>query len=107
MATTKKASTKVPVKKEVKPKKPTLKDGQFLFTLTVNDRTYQCVTDNIDEAIQAIKIFNIKTRVHFIIEKKEGKVWKKFERMMNVFEAKQIFNNRLYRFVFIKRLIFK
>lgn len=100
---------KTPVKKTVKKTKTPIKKVELLkfpeykVEVRMNDTVHIIETDNIETALLSISPFNIKTRVHFIIWKGD----KKCEKLTNAFEAKQIFRNKLYMFIFIKRLIFK
>lgn len=88
-----------------RPKKVTKKT--YSLSITLNDCLFEVQTDNLDEAIQTFLELNninrIKTRVYFNIEK-DGKVCRK---LMNAFEGRLVFKSKLYRMIFINRLIFK
>lgn len=85
------------VKKEIVPQKT------YKMEVSFNDNTHEIETDDLLQAIETINPFNIKTRVHFKIFK-DGKM---YEKLVNAFQAKQIFRNKLYRFIFVNRIIFK
>ncbi len=89
------------VKKVVK-KKPA-QEMEYVLTISMNDEVIRVETNDLAETIKSLSPFNIKTRVLFIVEK-NGKIC---ERLVSAFQAKQIFRNKLYLFIFIKRLIFK
>lgn len=95
------------LKKEIKPEivQEVLEIPQKTYKMEVsfNDQTYNFETDNINDALELINPFNIKTRVYFKIYKGD----KMYEKIMNAFQAKQIFRNKLYRFIFVNRIIFK
>lgn len=99
---------KTPAKKTVAKKSPikkveVIKTPEYKVEVKMNDAFYSIATDDIETALKSISPFNIKTRVFFRIWKGD----KKCEKLTNAFEAKQIFRNKLYMFIFIKRLIFK
>lgn len=82
---------------------PKEKTKTYHLVMKFNDQVFECDTDNLDESISAVRPFSLKTRVIFTITK-EGKTC---ERIVQAFPAKQLFRNKLYRGIFIQRLIFK
>lgn len=79
------------------------KEGQYKLIMKLNDKTFECITDNLEEAILSNKPDFLKTKVLLTIEK-DGKVC---EKMAFGFRGRQLFKNPTFLRVFINKLIFK
>ena len=88
-----------------KSKSVTLKEKTKTYHLVMkfNDQVFECDTDSLDESISSVRPFSLKTRIIFTITK-DGKTC---ERIVQAFNAKQLFRSKLFRGIFIQRLIFK
>lgn len=77
----------------------------FEMTAKINDKIMVCKTNDLAEAIESLgqEIKNIKTRLILII-KKGGK---QCDKILFVPQTKQLFRNKFYRNLFVRRLIFK
>lgn len=82
--------------------KPTEK-GAYRLTMKLNDTVFNCVTDDLEEAILANKPTFLKTKVILTIEK-DGKVC---EKQVFGFQGRQLFRNSLFLRTLIRKLIFK
>lgn len=76
---------------------------QYKFSVKFNNTVFEGETNNLEEAIVALKPVFLKTRVLFHIEK-DGKVC---ERIVFVSRARFIFSNKLALKLFVQRMIFK
>ena len=91
-----KAKTKVLKEKPVA-------QGAYKLTMKLNDTVFNCVTDNLEEAILANKPAFLKTKVILTIEK-DGKVC---EKQVFGFQGRQLFRNPVFLRTLIRKLIFK
>lgn len=80
-----------------------VEQGAYKLTMKMNDMVFNCVTDNLEEAILANKPTFLKTKVILTIEK-DGKVC---EKQVFGFQGKQLFRNPLFLRTLIRKLIFK
>jgi hypothetical protein len=77
----------------------------FTMTAKINDQVFTCKTKDLDEAIQTLGLNILSIRTRLVLRISQGK--KLCERLLYVPQAKMLFRNRVFRAVFIKRLIFK
>lgn len=95
----KKIETKVESNEEVTPKKP---EGQFIVFTKVNGIANQIRTDDIANAIMAMKPELPKTTL--VIRVTKGKVIR--DRLLQLQEAKRLYSNEITMEMFIKNLLF-
>ena len=96
MATTKRKSKKSSIV-EAEPQ------GKYKLTVYMQDRVYNCQTDDLKQAILSLRPPKITNKVRIIVE--EGK--KKAERIMYVFPARRLFNMPLSAEFFAKNIILR
>lgn len=84
---------KTPVKKTVQKAKP-----KYTLTVKMNDEVFKCATNDLEEALGALKPISIKTRVIIRIDSAIGAV----ERILMVRSARLLFRNPLTRHLFVK-----
>lgn len=90
-------------KKKTVKKSPKVAEKKYKLTIIINGGEYVADTNNVGESLQSFPLGQIKTRVVFKVES-EGKTC---VRIVNAFEAKRIFKNKIIQGVFIRRLILK
>ena len=90
-------------KKKTVKKAPKIAEKKYKLTIIINEREFIVDTDDVGESLQSFQLEPIKTRVVFKVES-EGKTC---TRIVNAFEAKRIFKNKIIQGVFIRRLILK
>lgn len=90
-------------KKKTVKKSPKVAEKKYKLTIIINGGEYVVDTNNVGESLQSFPLGQIKTRVVFKVES-EGKTC---VRIVNAFEAKRIFKNKIIQGVFIRRLILK
>lgn len=76
---------------------------EYKLTISFNDKEHVIDTNDLDLAILEIKPTILKTRIIIKVEK-DGK---KYESAIPAFVGKQLFRNKLYRKIFLNRLILK
>lgn len=79
------------------------KENYFL-KIKVNDKETEVETNDLKESILAVAPRFVKTKVHINIENSEGK---KYEKILFVNDAKQLFRGSVYMNFFLNRMIFK
>lgn len=90
-------------KKKTAKKAQKVAEKKYKLTILMNEKEYVVYTDDVGESLQSFPLELIKTRVVFKVES-EGKTC---VRIVNAFEAKRIFKNKIIQGVFIRRLILK
>ena len=75
----------------------------YELTIKFNDQIFTCKTKDIAQALVDLAPARIKTRVHLIIKKGS----KTAERLLFVPRAKQLFRNKFFRDLFVRKLNFK
>lgn len=110
----KKILTPSPVSKKIKKAKktvieptqktePQIPEYEYHMKVRMNDQVFECDTNNLEEAIMAIKPAVLKTKIQFEITK-DGKLC---ERQVFVNRGKMIFRNSMFLKTFIRFFIFK
>lgn len=79
------------------------KENYFL-KIKVNDKVTEVETDDLKESILAVAPQFVKTKVHINVENSAGK---KYEKILFVNDAKQLFRNSVYMNFFLNHMIFK
>lgn len=77
---------------------------KYFLTIKVNDQINEIETDDLKESILSVAPQFVKTKVHINIEKPNGT---KFEKILFVNDAKQLFRNKVYMNFFLNHMIFK
>lgn len=77
---------------------------KYFLKIKVNDEVKEIETEDLKEAILSAAPRFVKTKVMINIEKPNGK---KFEKLLFVNDAKQLFRNEVYMNFFLNHMIFK
>jgi hypothetical protein len=77
--------------------------GKYNLSVKINSEVFNCVTDDIKAALDALKesVGTIKTRTIIRVENKFGVV----ERILDVRKAKLLFRNELSRTIFARNAL--
>ena len=78
------------------------KKGEYHIVVTLNDKTYECDTDDVIEAIVDLKPEFLRTRVLIDITKGD----RTLSRMYYLREGKRLFYNQYAQAALLKSLIF-
>ena len=78
--------------------------GKYFLKIKVNDKVTEVETEDLKESILEAAPRFVKTKVHIIVEKPDGK---KYEKILFVNDAKQLFRNDIYMNFFLNHMIFK
>ena len=81
-----------------------LEAPKYLLKIEVNDKITEVETMDLRGSILAVAPQFVKTKVHINIENPNGK---KFEKLLFVNDAKQLFRNDTYMNFFLNHIIFK
>jgi len=81
-----------------------LEAPKYLLKIGVNDKITEVETMDLKESILSAAPQFVKTKVHINIENSSGK---KFEKILFVNDAKQLFRNKIYMNFFLNHMIFK
>ena len=101
--TTKKVAKKKTVVKKTKVNKTKVEKKLYTITMQCNDNVVTCETDSLRDGILSLNPGTVKTKMILTVDS-DGKTATK---MLNVFEAKRIFQNYTAMTILIKRIILK
>jgi len=81
-----------------------LEAPKYFLKIKVNDKVTELETMDLKESILSAAPQFVKTKVHINVENSGGK---KYEKILFVNDAKQLFRNNVYMNFFLNHMIFK